>query len=437
MEWKSKILADAKKQLNDFKESNQWLHDAARFNPGLYLEGNTKSRAYQLFTDLQLGEGYKIEQKQKDFDILIANLIDQRRKPIKITQNRNDWKRNKYQISSYYTIDLVKRLYNEKMIQMKTGYHTAKNRRMTRIFATENLLRLFPPSDHSEVRYKAVEVVELWEKKKTQEINPATNRKHSVKTKRLIDYKDTIETNRIREILIRTNQINDKADIQFTAGKSTYKLNAAIKAKFTNKFTLGGRLYSEGRSQFQGLSKQERKDITINGSPVVEIDYTSLHPLLLYAAEGIQYFGDPYLAVDQRKEIRPFLKRILLCMINNPNYSEAQSAANNWLVNESDKETREKIIREGITKAAPLMDRFLEIHQPIRKYLCTKSTNGLRLMNQDAKIAVDVVNHFSRQGIPILCIHDSFLVAEQYKQELKTVMKRIYKKHTGMRISVK
>jgi hypothetical protein len=320
---------------------------------------------------------------------------------------------------------------------MDIGYYNPEGiSRLTRICATENLLQMFPVSEHPAVKYKPVEVVELWEKTKTYFIHPETKRKRARKTKRLIDYDDTKETQRIREILTRANEINDKADIEYVFEKSHYKLNSAIKAKFTNSFKLGGRLYSEGKSQFQGYSKEDRQNITINGHSVVEMDYKALHPNLLYAGEGKQYFGDPYMVVDQRPEVRPFLKIILLCMVNNPTYTEAQRAANNWLIHKADDKTREQIFNAGIAKAKPLMDKFLEVHQPIKKYLCTSSQNGLKLMNKDAKIAVDIINHFAEQEIPILCIHDSFIVEEKYEDELIQVMRKTYRKHTGFRILV-
>jgi len=52
-----------------------------------------------------------------------------------------------------------------------------------------------------------------------------------------------------------------------------------------DKLTQGGRLYTEGISYYQGLSSIDRQDITINGKQTVEVDYSALHPMLLYAAK--------------------------------------------------------------------------------------------------------------------------------------------------------
>ena len=52
-------------------------------------------------------------------------------------------------------------------------------------------------------------------------------------------------------------------------------------------------------------------------------------------------------------------------------------------------------------------------------------------MNQDAAIALDVCNHFAENNIPILPVHDSFVIQQQYKSELLDVMKRTYTEHTN------
>jgi hypothetical protein len=211
-------------------------------------------------------------------------------------------------------------------------------------------------------------------------------------------------------------------------------------AKFTNDFKHGGRLYSQGRSYFQKYSEEDRSKITFNDNPTVELDYKSLHPYLLYAQEGIQYDQDPYSIVDPQPELRPFLKMILLCMINNPTYNEAQKVANDWLCAKSVKsdklEIRKKIFDLGIKKAGPFMDKFLEVHKPIAKHLCAECNVGRKLMYKDAKIAVDVINHFVKQDITILCIHDSFIIEQKYEDELMEVMLNTYQKHIGYMIRV-
>jgi len=51
-------------------------------------------------------------------------------------------------------------------------------------------------------------------------------------------------------------------------------------------------------------------------------------------------------------------------------------------------------------------------------------------MNLDSRIALDVLDHFAKQNIPILAIHDSFIVQDKYKNELWQIMENTYEKHT-------
>jgi len=48
-----------------------------------------------------------------------------------------------------------------------------------------------------------------------------------------------------------------------------------------------------------------------------------------------------------------------------------------------------------------------------------------------------VISHFIKQEIPILSMHDSFLIERKYKDDLELVMKEKYYKITGFTINVK
>jgi hypothetical protein len=411
---KNKVRQDAKTSRKEFRGGGKWLNDAVEFNPELSIVDESKRQAEALFDTLIEKSGYKVQQKIKDFNILLANLLKQNQRPISISLNRNDWKQSKYMPASYYTIDLINILHQNNLIKMKKGYYKQGNSKKTRIWADETLYELFPLYP-KEVIYQPYQLVLLKDNKGE-----------------LMDYKDTAETRRIRAILEQANKINGQADIRL----EKYKLHAYLKAIFLKRFTLYGRLHtSGGRYHYQGISETDRSRIMINGDETVELDYCALHPMLLYATEKIQYFGDPYSVVDERKEIRKFLKCILLSMLNAKDQKLAERAANFYLY---ENHNEREILRElDIIRARPLMDKFMEIHKPISKHFCNGTETGLRIMNLDSKIALDIVHHFVRLNIPILAIHDSFIVQMQYKEELYKTMKRVYHKHTNKRIMIK
>jgi hypothetical protein len=409
------VAASAKKRIEERRGSNEWLQDSVIFDHSLRISTDKKSVIVRLFSELMKGQHvYKQQQKLLDFEILLSNLLFNRRKPVAISLNRNEWKYSRYTRASYFVIKIIELFQNKRLLYIKKGYHTKEQPRKTRIWATEMLLSYFPKSP-DEVIYDPVELVELHDE-----------------TGALKAYKDTDETRRIRSILTKANSVNRAAVIKY----HKYPLATHLIAIFKGKFTLYGRLHTKGHRHYQGFSGDERKEITINGDPVVELDFSGLHPHLLYAAEGKQYFGDPYSAVESAPGARPFLKQILLCMLNAKDEIAAERAANYWLYHNRTERRELKII--GITRARPLIEAFKEVHKRIAGYFCKGKETGLQIMNLDSKIALDVVNHFAKQNKPILSIHDSFLVQRQSRDELFQTMQQAYKKWTkGFRCPIK
>jgi hypothetical protein len=407
--FKCTVVADAVRGVTEYRKSDAWLQRGIEFNHGFRLTPEHQNVVAELFQDLIKGQNvYKPNKKKQDFEILLANLLSQRRRPLSISLNSRDWVSSRYGRAGAFTIKLINVLHKRGLIDMKKGYYFPKKEsRNTKIWATEKLLNYFPVYADA-VIYDPVELVELRDKEG-----------------KLIDYQDTAETRRIRTILKQANQINQSATIKYGG----YKLSAYLTAIFKNKFTLYGRLHTRGYRHYQGFSEEERGEITINGDPVVELDFSGLHPRLLYAKEGIQFNKDPYSMVHDDPMARPFLKSVLLFMLNAKDEVTAERAANYWLrKNHGERELLKKI---GITRARPILDAFKEAHKPIAHYFCNGKDTGMRIMNLDSTIALEVVKHFAKQGKPILAIHDSFIVQRQYQRELRLVMNQTYSKHTG------
>ena len=116
-------------------------------------------------------------------------------------------------------------------------------------------------------------------------------------------------------------------------------------------------------------------------------------------------------------------------MLNAKDITAAESAGNYWLYKHHTE--REQLKSIGISRARPFIEKFLEAHEPIANHFCSGKDTGMRAMNKDARIVLDVVSHFIQQNKPILPIHDSFIVQHQYRDELKQVMLDAYAKHNG------
>ncbi|HCS18031.1 MAG TPA: hypothetical protein DIW45_09945, partial [Erythrobacter sp.] len=70
-------------------------------------------------------------------------------------------------------------------------------------------------------------------------------------------------------------------------------LAAPVSRIFNLDLHRGGRFYTHGAS-WQNIKRELRKSVQINGEPVVELDYSTLHPALLYAEAGAPLPGDCY-----------------------------------------------------------------------------------------------------------------------------------------------
>jgi hypothetical protein len=56
---------------------------------------------------------------------------------------------------------------------------------------------------------------------------------------------------------------------------------------------------------------------------------------------------------------------------------------------------------------------------------------GTELMRIESGIALDVLYHFAARGIPVLGIHDSFIVPESHSDDLRAVMAECYRSKLG------
>jgi len=186
---------------------------------------------------------------------------------------------------------------------------------------------------------------------------------------------------------------------------------------FTDNLKSGGRYYGP---MWQMLSEELRKYLFIDGYPVVELDYSGLHLRMLYHLEGMDYKGDPY-GFGSKQE-RPYLKLVSLLMINKKTRQGLLRAMKKtFAANQLDIPPDEEIER--------MVARFDAAHDRISRYFC--SDIGLRLQYLDSQITSDILDYFLDREIPVLPIHDSYIVAEQYEDELYEVMKEKYRDRMG------
>lgn len=400
---------------NTEDDFNHWLQLNVLFEHGRELvDGEAVRRAHTIL-ELLLKEKRQRrrdwKKKQVDVEILCANLlVNGRRKPVAISLDRKSYVPNRYTRASYFTTTLVHLMEENGWIEYKIGYKSLKQSRMSRIWPTKTLLEYFKLIDL--VDFRPVELVNLRDEKH-----------HNV------FYEDTPETNKIREILRKANIVNREAQVQLKVSRGFVRLNTDLYAVFNNSsWNLGGRLYT-CKDGYQSLAKEDRPHICINHEQTVELDYSAMQPRLLYAMEKIPYplDADPYTdVISDFPELRPFSKQLLLALLNAKSLDKA-IASGNYNIHK-DFELYQTIKTIGTT-AAELVKRFKKAHPEIAKYFGTAI--GLELMRQDARIALEVVKQFTSRDIPLLAIHDSFIVQKRWEDELRKVMTAAFKKYSG------
>lgn len=414
---KRKTREEVHQRLEARVGSGQWLHNRVRYDHTLRI---VSPWVEVLFNDLYSGKRInKRADKLVSLQILLANLLKQKRlRPLAVSRSKHGWIHSRYTHAGFETVELIDLLYNRGLLEMKKGFHFDKgNARITRIWPTKLLLEEFPVLPN-EIIIEPGELVVM----KSKKIKDGNIRLRG----KLIDYTETAKSRTVRKILETANKVNSSVPV--TYGK--FVINPFLYAVFIKNFSLYGRLHTRGYRHialnYQAMASEDRPQIKIGGEPVVELDYSGLHPRLLYAQEGIQYDEDPYSVVDSRPEVRRFLKTVLLCLVNGKDDTHTERGANKHILDHWD------ILSDlGVVKARPWIAEFKKVHAPIAHHFSVDDENGLRLMNLDSKIALDVVHHFTKQKKQILAVHDSFIVQRRYEDELHQVMDQVYQKHTG------
>ncbi|RYY22693.1 MAG: hypothetical protein EOP62_22565 [Sphingomonadales bacterium] len=167
----------------------------------------------------------------------------------------------------------------------------------------------------------------------------------------------------------------------------------------------GGRFYGP---DYQGIPKEYRQFLMIDGQPTVEVDFTAMHPTMLYARLGVQLVGDPYRTpfCNDRDLVKVTLNALLNAKRRNikpVDLFDSETAGMTW---------------------KQFVDRVLEHFRPLQRFIC--SGEGIKLQRIDSDIAEMVMLAFVRFGIPILPMHDSFLVPAQHEHLLIDTMKSAF-----------
>jgi hypothetical protein len=221
-----------------------------------------------------------------------------------------------------------------------------------------------------------------------------------------INYTDTDETRAMRDQLKAYNTFMAAQTV--TARGQRYP--TSLRRTFNDStFAHGGRFYDIGSLRYQELSGKgrpdriPRSDVMINGHETIELDFATLHPTLLHVRAGLPVPDDAYSIGGYSRE------RIKLA------FNVAINASN-------DAETLASLQEKcGSVRAAESMLSAIKINMPtLAPFL--SSGEGVILQRIDSNIAARIMAEFVAARIPVLVVHDSFIVEKGRADMLQNSM---------------
>ena len=236
----------------------------------------------------------------------------------------------------------------------------------------------------------------------------------------LVEYEETDETKRMELMLYAYNSLLQKTYIDIATLEKSYieretKVGSQrISISQNNKFV--SRIFSKASwtnngwfygGFWQQLDKKLRKDIYLNDKPTVEVDYKGIHPSIL--------------SINKDKAFNGYeLDQVFLPGLNKEQQTKALKLLIFIALSASSKQQAYKAYRTS--SDLPLNDRqlstlinsFLELNPQFNGELFNNRI--VNLMYQDSLITEYVIKKFTYIDLPILTVHDSFII--QYDQVL-------------------
>ncbi|NQT72004.1 MAG: hypothetical protein HQ553_04445 [Chloroflexi bacterium] len=218
-----------------------------------------------------------------------------------------------------------------------------------------------------------------------------------------------------------------------------------------------GRWFQRGGYSYQHIPEADRLRILINAQEVNELDYSAMHPNLMYAIAKVQAPPDIYAPVVQAlnqqgysgKNMRFVVKKVILKALNIRDYKTLVSLIN--LEKGKDLKNNRLRKKQGLAPKPILYDElkkvglesnvraivnaFKQVHPLIAGHIYGCSANTWMLYESEAM--TKVLFQLMSLGIPAVPIHDSLLFPKQYRSTVERVMRDVYRQYMGFEIEVK
>jgi len=311
---------------------------------------------------------------------------------------------------------------------------------LTRYEATDKLVKLLGIQDY--ITLSALlptqdieELIQVQEKR----VIGKDDKGYDVKRNFLLEYEDNDVTKVMRSNTTKINNVLTRHwyDLEITNAEWHELLEQNLNEDSTNadhdpsinlanrtlyrifndiEFKTGGRFYG---TWWQNVPSKYRSRIVIDGKRTKEYDFSGLHPNILYAMGGLAFPDDPYDNLVKGVP-RKVGKVAFNAMLNSP--KELMTLP-------------DLTLSQYDVKWAALSAAIIERHKPIAHHFYTGI--GKELQKRDSDIAEDVMLHFAKLGVPVLPVHDSFVMHQGYEKELQGVMGKAFRDRFGRDIGIK
>lgn len=242
-------------------------------------------------------------------------------------------------------------------------------------------------------------------------------------SKTLQDYSDTLQTKQMRNELETINALLQDAAIEAPRWPEGVNPDQTAKLLYRvfndGRFDRGGRFYG---GWWIGAKKRHRAQITINGNPTVELDYSAHHLRLCYHLSSLDAPArEDLYALEGIEELRKAVKWAFTVILNLKKGQRMASAKG---------EIKELI--DGVMTVSQLRKTIEKSYPEIAEWLGRE--RGLELQYIDSCISNQILLSLAGQDVPCLPIHDSYIVEEQHKGLLLQAMTEAYTQEVSLRV---
>jgi hypothetical protein len=271
----------------------------------------------------------------------------------------------------------------------------------------------------------------------------------ATKRRARIDYTDTATTVRYRAQVRNLNAFLASADITFDDDGAEPQVDCqqrGLRRHFTvledqpERFDQNGRLFG---GFWMNIKSHRRARIRINKEPVTELDYSSMFTRLAYAELGARPpKGDLY-AIEGASEHRSGIKMAMNVFLFDTNPRRPKWPSEMGLGVATDFEALNGSVPEAAAYEALLPKGWtvsVTRKAILKKHPALKPAwgHGLghRLMFEESRLMLAVLEHLRSQGISALPLHDAIIVPRSSTEVARRAMEQLGKQLTGVDLPV-